>query len=134
MRIEGQKLMSDIPKSRQISADFYDYDFDNDSLFFNRNSVQLESSIDLGNIILDIGVDGSPVGFEILHASKMFNVPKSVIQNFHNMDAEIRITKETIEIKITITVLLRNRKTPKIAISQGINDINLQPAQMAMVF
>lgn len=134
MRIEGQKLMSDIPKSRQISADFYDYDFDNDSLFFNRNSVQLESSIDLGNIILDIGVDGSPVGFEILHASKMFNVPKSVIQNFHNMDAEIRITKETIEIKITITVLLRNRETPKIAISHGINDINLQPAQMAMVF
>jgi hypothetical protein len=50
------------------------------------------------------------------------------------MNAEISITKETIEIKITITVLLRNRETPKIAISQGINDINLQPAQMAMVF
>lgn len=126
--------MSDIPKYRQIAADFYDYDFDNDSLFFNRNSVQLESSIDLGNIILDIGVDGSPIGFEILHASKMFNVSKSVIQNFHNMNAEISITKETIEIKITITVLLRNRETPKIAISHGINDINLQPAQMAMVF
>jgi uncharacterized protein YuzE len=126
--------MSDILKSRDITADFYDYDFENDSLFFNRNSVQLESSIDLGNIILDIGVDGSPIGFEILHASKMFGVQKSVIQNFQNMNAKIKITKDTIEIKITITVLLRNRKTPKIAISQGINDINLQPTQMAMVF
>ena len=126
--------MSDIPKSRQIEADFCDYDFENDSLFFNRNGVQLESSIDLGNIILDMGVDGSPIGFEILHASKMFNVPKAVIQNFDGMNAEILITKETIEIKITVTVSLRNRKTPKIAISQGINDINLQPAQIAMVF
>lgn len=126
--------MSDIPKSRRIAADFYDYDFENDSLFFNRNEVRLESSIDLGNIILDMGVDGSPVGFEILHASKMFNVPKSVIQNFQNMQAEITITEETIEIKLTITVLLRNRKTPKVAVSHGINDINLQPAQMAMVF
>lgn len=126
--------MNDIPKPRQIAADFYDYDFENDSLFFNRNGVQLESSVDLGNIILDMGVDGSPVGFEILHASKMFNVPKTAIRNFHEMSAEIHITKETIEIKITISVLLRNRETPKIAISHGINDINLQPSQMAMVY
>src|SRR5665647_2646303 len=124
MQIEGRKLMSDIPKIRKIKADFYDYDFENDSLFFNRNSVQLESSIDLGNIILDLGVDSSPVGFEILHASKMFGVSKYVIQNFKDMNAKIQITKDTIEIKITITVFLRNRKTPKIAISQGINDIN----------
>jgi hypothetical protein len=46
----------------------------------------------------------------------------------------MRNTKETIEIKITISVFLRNRETPKIAISQGINDINLQPAQMAMFY
>lgn len=134
MLIEGQRSMNNIPKSRKIAADYYDYDIENDSLFFNRSDVQLESSIDLGNIILDMGVDGSPVGFEILHASKMFNVPKYVIQNFHSMNAEISITKETIEIKITISVSLRNRETPKIAISQGINDINLQPARMAMVY
>lgn len=126
--------MNEIHESHRIEADFYDYDFENDSLFFNRDAVQLESSIDLGNIILDMGVDGSPVGFEVLHASKMFNVPKTVIQNFHGMSAEIYITKETIEIKITISVLLRNRETPKIAISHGINDINLQPSQMAMVY
>ena len=134
MLIEGQRSMNNIPKSRKIAADYYDYDIENDSLFFNRSDVQLESSIDLGNIILDMGVDGSPVGFEILHASKMFNVPKYVIQNFHSMNAEIHVTKETIEIKITISVSLRNRETPKMAISQGINDINLQPAQMAMVY
>jgi uncharacterized protein YuzE len=134
MQIEGQKPMTDISNSRQNAADFYDYDFENDSLFFNRKGVQLESSVDLGNVILDIGVDGSPIGFEILHASKMFKVSKSIIKNFDSINADIFITRETIEVTLTITVSLRNCKTPKIAISHGTNDINLPPAQMAMVF
>lgn len=134
MQIEGRKWMRDISNARQIAADFYDYDFENDSLFFNRKGVQLESSIDLGNVILDIGVDGSPVGFEILHASKMFNVSKFTIKNFHNINAGIFITEETIEVTLILTVVLRNGEIPKIAISQGINDINLPPAQMAMVY
>lgn len=126
--------MKDVSDFHKITADFYDYDFENDSLFFSREGVKLESSIDLGNVILDIGVDGLPVGFEILHASKMFNVPKSVIQNFYSINADIFVTEKSIEVTITMTVLLRNRKTPKIAISQGTNDINLPPAEMAMVY
>src|SRR5665647_2321633 len=81
MLIEGLKRMKDKSNFRQITIDHSDYDFENDSFFFNHGGVQLESSIDLGNLIIDMGVDGSPIGFEILHASKMFNVPKSKIKN-----------------------------------------------------
>ena len=116
----------------KITADSYDYDFENDSLFVIRKGVQLESSIDLGNVILDMGVDGTPVGFEILHASKVFKIPKSQIKNFHHINAEYVITEKTIEVKFTITVDVRNYKTPKIAISQGINDMDLPPAQISM--
>src|SRR5674476_1059619 len=42
MQIEGRKWMRDISNARQIAADFYDYDFENDSLFFNRKGVDLE--------------------------------------------------------------------------------------------
>jgi len=133
MLIEGLKRMKDKSNFRQITIDHSDYDFENDSFFFNHGGVQLESSIDLGNLIIDMGVDGSPIGFEILHASKMFNVPKSKIKNFYTINAKFVITEEIIEVTLTLTILERNRKTPKIAISQGINDMNLPPAQIAMV-
>lgn len=125
--------MSKSPDSLKIEADSYDYDFENDSLFVNRKGVKLEASIDLGNVILDMGVDGTPVGFEILHASKIFKVSKSQIKNFHHLRAEYLITEKTIEVKFTITVDVRNYRTPKIAISQGINDMDLPPAQISMV-
>jgi uncharacterized protein YuzE len=125
--------MSKSPNFLEIEADSYDYDFENDSLFVIRKGVQLEASIDLGNVILDMGVDGTPVGFEILHASKVFKISKSQIKNFHHIKAEYVITEKTIEVKFTITVDVRNSKVPKIAISQGINDMDLPPAQIAMV-
>ena len=61
--------------------------------------------IDLGNIILDMDVDGRPMGFELLHVSRMFGVPKSAIKNFVKFGADISISEEVIEIKCTITVL-----------------------------
>src|SRR5665811_2230454 len=97
----------------KITADSYDYDFENDSLFVIRKGVQLESSIDLGNVILDMGVDGTPVGFEILHASKVFKIPKSQIKNFHHIKAEYVITEKTIEVKFTITCLLYTSPSPR---------------------
>jgi uncharacterized protein YuzE len=109
--------MSKSPNSLKIKADSHDYDFENDNLFVNRGGVPLEASIDLGNVILDMGVNGTPVGFEILHASKMFKVSKSQIKKFHQIKAEYVITEKTIEVKFTITVDVRNYKTPKIAIS-----------------
>jgi uncharacterized protein YuzE len=125
--------MSKNPNSLEVEADSYDYDFENDSLFVIRNGVHLEASIDLGNVILDMGVDGTPVGFEILHASKVFKISKYQIKNFHHIRAEYVITEKTIEVTFTITVDVRNSETPKIAISQGINDMDLPPTQISMV-
>jgi uncharacterized protein YuzE len=125
--------MNKSPNYLEIEADSSDYDFENDSLFVIRKGVQLETSIDLGNVILDIGVDDTPVGFEILHASKMFKISKHQIKSFHRIIAEYIITEKTIEVKFTITVNVRNYKTPKVAISQGVNDMDLPPAQISMV-
>ena len=117
---------------KTIPIDTFDYDFENDSLFFIYKGVDYESSIDIDDIILDLGVDGSPVGAEILHASKQFNVPKTAIKNLKNFKAEISISEKTIEIKFTIYTVLRNRETEKIVASQGVNDEDLPSAQIAM--
>ena len=112
--------------------DVIDYDYENDSLIFNSKCREYESSIDLGNIILDIGVDGTPVGAEMLHASKLFNVPKSALRNFVKFKAEILISEEEIEVKFSVTVFMRNMITEKVAVSHGVNDINIPSAQVAM--
>jgi uncharacterized protein YuzE len=112
--------------------DVIDYDYENDSLIFNSKSREYESSIDLGDIILDIGVDGMPVGAEMLHASKLFNVPKSALMDFVKFKAEILISEEEIEVKFAVTVLMRNMITEKVAFSHGVNDINIPAAQVAM--
>ena len=71
--------------------DVFDYDLENDSLFFKYKGKKYKTSTRIDNIILDLGVDGSPVGAEILNASKMFKVPKSAIKNLKNFYAEISI-------------------------------------------
>lgn len=118
--------------SRSVKADFYDYDFENDSLLVIDRGAKYESSINFENIILDIDVDGLPIGVEILHASKLFDVSKSAIKNFQSFRADITISEKTIEINFTINVIKRNQYIEKIAISHGINDMNLPSAQIAM--
>ena len=127
---EGSKNMKE--KINTYPIDIFDYDFENDSLFFNYKGVEYESSIDIDNIILDLGVDGSPVGAEILHASKLFKVPKTAIKNLKNFKAEISISEKTIEIKFTIHTVLRNRETEKVVASHGVNDENIPSIQIAM--
>ncbi len=127
---EGLKNMPE--KINTYPIDIFDYDFENDSLFFNYQGIDYESSIDIDNIILDLGVDGSPVGAEILHASELFNVPKTAIKNLKNFKADISISEETIEIKITIYTILRNRETEKVVASHVVNDENIPSIQIAM--
>lgn len=127
---EGLKNMKE--KINTYPIDIFDYDFENDSLFFNYKGIEYESSIDIDDIILDLGVDGSPVGAEILHASKLFNVPKTAIKHLKNFKADISISEKTIEIKFTIHTILRNHETEKVVASHGVNDENIPSIQIAM--
>lgn len=99
--------------------DVWDYDFENDSLFFHSTGIKYKFSIDLGDIILDIDEDGTPIGAEILDASEVFGVPKASL-------------KETLEITLNIVVISRNKSVEKRAASRGINDVNLPVGQVAM--
>lgn len=119
-------------RSYSYPIDVFDYDFESDSLLFNNQNIDYESSVDLGDIILDIGVNGIPVGAEMLHASKLFGVSKIALKNCQNLKAEISISKDTIKVEITISVLSRSRMIEKVVASQGINDINVPSAQIAM--
>jgi uncharacterized protein YuzE len=111
-----------------------DYDFENDNLFFNNRKSNFDISIDLGDVIIDIGEDGVPIGVELLNASKHLNVSKIVLRNdIKVVEANIEISEKEIEVKISVFVEIRNKRTEMVSVLCGVNDINLQPSQTAVV-
>lgn len=110
----------------------FDYDFDNDSLLFRDESFKYHSSIDMGDLILDIGEDGSPIGMELLNASKNFGVRKISLRGIKDIKASINVSDEVIEVKISVYVEKRNNTVEKVSISHGVNDLNLQAGETAM--
>ena len=110
----------------------FDYDFDNDSLLFRDESFKYHSSIDMGDLILDIGEDGSPIGMELLNASKNFGVRRISLRCIKDIKASINVSDEVIEVKISVYVEKRNNTVEKVSVSHGVNDINLQAGETAM--
>jgi uncharacterized protein YuzE len=110
-----------------------DYDFENDSLFFNNRKSKFDISIDLGDVIIDIGENGVPIGVELLNASKHLRVSKMILRNIKVVEANVEISEKEIEVKISVFVEIRNKYTEAVSILCGVNDINLQPSQTAVV-
>lgn len=67
------------------SETFFNYDSINDSLFIYKKS-KVKGSIDIGDIIIDISIDGKVIGLEILNASELLKNlglknPKEILKN-----------------------------------------------------
>jgi uncharacterized protein YuzE len=119
--------------SNSLEIDVFDYDFHNDSLLFSYSGIKYDYSVELGDIIVDFGDNGLPIGAEILDASELFNIPKSAIKNgITKFDVNFSISKEAIEVTFILIVTLRNQEITKIATSHVINDIDAPTAQIAM--
>lgn len=116
--------------SRKI--DVWGYDFETDTLFFRDKKIKYHSSLDIGDLILDIGDDESPIGVELLNASKNFGANKVILMSIKDLKVDINISKDAIEVKISVYVESRNAKVEKIVVSHGINDVNLRAGQTAM--
>jgi uncharacterized protein YuzE len=121
--------MSDI--ERDITL--WNYDIETDILFFRDNKLKYHSSIILDDLIVELDENEVPMGMELLNASLNFNVPKVMLINIQNLSAEINTTEKEIKVKIKISVISRNTNVEKVSVSSGVNDINLQPGQTAMV-
>lgn len=68
---------------------FFDYDPENDSLFIYKKS-KIKGSVDVGDIIIDMSVDGKVKGIELLNASSLLRnigvkAPKSMLKNIKSV-------------------------------------------------
>lgn len=89
----------------------YDYDHKEDSLFiYCDEPYEYEVSLELDNdVILDLDINGKPVAFEFLNASKVFNLEKSYFNNMVKISIQSYITEESISLKVQLIVLVHNR-------------------------
>ena len=94
---------------KKLKASNYDYDLQNDSLFFYSDGHKYKESIDADGIILDFSEDDNIMGIEILGASKRFNVSKPDLLNIEDFNAKIDISKENIEVTINMAIYKRNK-------------------------
>lgn len=103
----------------------YDYDFENDSIFFYGSDKKYRSSADLDGIILDISEDDQIMAIEIRDASKRFNLAKEDLSNVRYFEAAIDISQENIKITMKMSVNKRNKLVDKDLNALGLNSINL---------
>lgn len=106
-------------------VDAADYDAQNDSFFVYSKEAKYKSSIDLGDIILDIDEDNSIMGVEILGASLKFGISKYDVQHYRRLNVTIEITEKVIDVKLTLSFLKRNTEVSRFTEASAINSISL---------
>ena len=90
----------------------YDYDYKGDSLLFVYcvDSYEYDVSLELDNdVILDLDVDGKPVAFEFLNASKVFKLDKAYFKNLLSIGIQSKITVDAINLNVRLTALIHNK-------------------------
>ncbi len=104
-----------------------DYDPLVDSLFVSVPNRKYEYSVMLGeDVILDFGKLPSGekldiVGFEILNASKKFEIKKYLLKNIRKLRAEIKVSEEMVKLKIEICIIQRKRERTQSKILEAFN-------------
>ncbi|WAI01104.1 DUF2283 domain-containing protein [Methanogenium organophilum] len=113
-------------------VDTIDYDYENDSLFLFLKGAEYSHSLNLDNIIIDFGEGNYIKGVEIQNASKKFGVSKYALKNPHEVDVELNVSDEKIELKIRLTLRIRNKYLPKVIATTDMNEFNIPSGTMAM--
>ena len=89
----------------------HDYDYKGDSLFiYCLDSYEYDVSIELDNdVILDLDVDGKPVAFEFLNASKIFKLDNAYFKYLIGINVQSKITVDAINLNVRLTALIHNK-------------------------
>ncbi len=122
--------MSEIKRVEKAAV--FDYDAQSDVLYVYLEGVKYLESVDFGDIILDIGENNILKGIVILDASKKFKVNKYDLKHVQKLSAEIRTTPDIIKLKITVSILKRNKEIEKYATARGLNDVSLPTGIVCM--
>ncbi|MBW6471107.1 MAG: DUF2283 domain-containing protein [Methanosarcinaceae archaeon] len=117
---------------RELKVNKCDYDFQNDTIFFYKDSDKYGFSIDIDGIILDVNENNNIMGIEILDASKKFKSSKSDLRDVHHFDATIEINEKNIEVNMKLEIFKRNRLMNRSLDALTLNNMHLPSATQGL--
>jgi len=84
----------------------FDYDSENDSLFIYKKS-KIKGSVDIGDIIVDMSIDGKVVGIEMLNVSDMLKNlglknPKEILNTIKSVSIRAVYKQDSIMVYYSI--------------------------------
>ncbi|GAA5818556.1 MAG: DUF2283 domain-containing protein [Methanobrevibacter sp. CfCl-M3] len=114
-----------LPKNILVSTD-YDYKYDIFTIT-KREKYNYNTSVELEpGLILDFDDDGVPASFEILDASKLFNIKnKQYLSNPKDVQMFIKITEQMISIEVKVVVMVHQKEKVSVFDFLAVNDIKI---------
>jgi len=107
-----------------------EYDFETDVFTAQPVKRKYDSSIQIGDFILDLDKRGKINGIEILNASKIFNVSKNVLKNIVAGELELIVNEELIIFKILIKSKICNAQKTSMLNIEKIKPDFLKPSEL----
>ncbi len=109
----------------------WSYDYPNDVLQFGVKDQNYDTSIEMGNIIVDFNPEDYIIGLRIMDASKVFKISRYVLSHIRGFEFNAMVENRTITIQLSMTYLVRNHEVSQPAmnfIRDAVNQ-NLQNSQ-----
>ncbi|NOQ56169.1 MAG: DUF2283 domain-containing protein [Nanohaloarchaea archaeon] len=85
-----------------------EYDFQNDILFAKSIDREYDSSLKLGDFILDLDKNKKVIGFEMFDASKKIGLNKIALNNLNEIVINIFISESIIQLFINVKTTYRS--------------------------
>jgi len=83
------------------------YDEEEDILFLSKQR-KVKASIDIGDFVIDVGMDGFITGIEILNASENLNIPSKMLKELQH--ASMSVTYKPNYVYISLIMQFKNKE------------------------
>ena len=91
----------------------YTYDYKNDILLFKIKDRDYKTSLDFGNLVMDVDMEGFITGLRVFDASQVFRLSKMVLKGLKNFEFNAKVEEKIITIQLRFMCTLRNKQVIK---------------------
>lgn len=88
----------------------YRYDYKHDILFFKIKDRDYQSSLELGDVILDMDKEGYPTGVQIFNASDIFKIDKPTLRSIQKWKFHIKLEKNIVTLQLMFIMVKENKQ------------------------
>jgi uncharacterized protein YuzE len=87
----------------------YDYDYQNDILFFKIKNRIYEKSVEMDDVVVDVDKEGYITGIQIFGASKLLRINRFALKNVKEFELNTKIENKVITVDLRFAVVMRNK-------------------------